>query len=90
MNFAGFPPTIVNGSTDFVTTLPGKTIALSPISIPGITSTFAKIKTLSPIFTGLPFVSRCDDFMLCPRVYILVSCAIAALSPIFIPRLLSR
>ena len=60
--FAGFPPTIVQGSTSFVTTLPASTIAPSPIFTPGIIIALEKINTLSSIFTSAPFVEKEESF----------------------------
>jgi len=56
--FAGLPPTIVQGSTSLVTTLPASTIAPSPIVTPGIIIALEKTKTLSSILTGAPFVEK--------------------------------
>lgn len=68
MNFAGIPPTMTNGSMFFVTMLPGKITAPSPIVTPGIIIAFEKIKTLFPITTDAPLVSKFGESMLCPKV----------------------
>ena len=66
--FAGFPPTIVQGSTSFVTTLPASTIAPTPIVTPGIIRALEKTKTLSSILTGAPFVAKEESFKSWPKV----------------------
>ena len=60
--FSGLPQTIVQGSTSLVTTLPASTIAPSPIVTPGIIIALEKIKTLSSILTGAPFVEKEASF----------------------------
>jgi hypothetical protein len=52
-NRAGTPAQISLGGTSLVTMLPAPTIALDPISIPGITSAPAPIHTFRPIVIPL-------------------------------------
>ena len=54
---AGFPATIVFGSTLFVTTAPAATTEFSPIVTPFKMTAFMPIQTLSAIFTGAVFNS---------------------------------
>src|SRR6266480_6859355 len=74
---AGFPATIVFGSTLFVTTAPAATTERSPIVTPFKITAFIPIQTLSPIFTGAVFnlgrggrslkkgASACESMMRC-------------------------
>ena len=52
MNFAGFPPTIVQGSTSETTTLPAATTAPSPTLRPGMTIARPAIQAFDPMDIG--------------------------------------
>ena len=84
MNFAGLPPTTVQGSTFFVTTAPAAIIAPSPIVTPGRTIARAPIHTPSQIFIGAVTNGRFGFVMSWLAVQIKVSREIATFVPIFI------
>ena len=52
ISLAGTPPTIVFGSTSFVTTAPAATTAPSPIVTPARTVALAPLHTFLPIWMG--------------------------------------
>ena len=83
MNFTGLPPTILQGSTSFITLDSAAITAPSPIVTPLPTVERVAIHTLSPIFIGASIISKVGDETSCDALKIYTSLPMQEFIPIF-------